>query len=63
MRLRGVCKCDYECGGVKRAWIYPRNEWLPRRRWLPGLGGDEHDQLTVVLPIPFGGWLILALWA
>ena len=56
-----TCDHDYDCGGVKRFWTYPRYDYEPPRRWLPSIGGDEHDQWTIVLPIPFAGWLVIAL--
>lgn len=46
----------------KRFWIYSRDTWLPKHRWRPYIGGDEFDRWTIVLPIPFGGYLVTALW-
>lgn len=52
-----------------RFWTYRRDEWEPEHRWRhPGhykrfFGGDEWNRWTIVLPIPFGGYLVTALWA
>ena len=43
-----------------RAWTYAREEWDPPKRWLPYRGGDEHGRRTIVLPIPFGGYAVVA---
>lgn len=47
---------------MKRFWIYERDSWTPKYRWLPYLGGDEYLRRTIVLAIPFGGYLAVALW-
>lgn len=53
---------------MNRFWYYSREEWQPKNRWLhPGayrrfFGGDENNHWTLVLPVPFAGYLITALW-
>lgn len=49
-------------GKPSRFWTYKRESWTPRHRWLPYKGGDEWCRYTLVLPIPFGGYLVTALW-
>lgn len=48
--------------GRPRFWTYRRDRWDPPHRWLPYLGSDEWHRRTVVLPIPFSGYLVIALW-
>lgn len=45
-----------------RTWTYSRETWCPPHRWLPYFGGDEYGRRTIVLPIPFGGYLVWAFW-
>lgn len=44
------------------AWVYERDTWDPKYRWVPYLGNDEWGWKTLVLPVPFGGYLVLAFW-
>lgn len=46
-----------------RFWTFKRSEWDPPHRWMPFIGGEEWCRWTLVLPIPFGGYLVTALWA
>jgi hypothetical protein len=57
-----VGEIPYELPVKSRFWVYSREECDPPRRWWPYIGGDEWDRWTVVLPIPFGGYLVTALW-
>jgi hypothetical protein len=43
-----------------RFWTYSRESWTPKHRWLPYRGSDEYGRLTIVLPIPFNGYLVVA---
>lgn len=43
-----------------RLWTYSRDEWQPEHRWLLYWGGDEYGRKTIVLPIPFAGYLVWA---
>lgn len=44
-----------------RFWRYPLDgSWEPRFRWLPTLGSDEFGRRTIVVPVPFVGWLVCA---
>jgi len=45
-----------------RFWSYPRDRWEPKYRWVPYRGADEYGRLTIVVPIPFGGYLVWAFW-
>lgn len=47
-------------GRPGRFWTYSREGWSPDHRWRPYRGGDEWGRNTVVLPIPFGGYLVIA---
>ncbi len=43
-----------------RFWTYSREGWTPDHRFLPYLGSDEYGRRTLVLPIPFSGYLVIA---
>lgn len=43
-------------------WIYPTRTIASGQRWSIYLGGDEYDRRTLVLPIPFVGQVVIALW-
>lgn len=45
---------------MNRFWTYSRDEWEPKRRWLPSIGGDEYGRRTLVVAIPFSGYLVWA---
>lgn len=59
---------DDDLGPRSRFWTYSREQWQPEHRWLhPGyswrfFGSDEWDRWTIVLPIPFSGYLVTALF-
>lgn len=42
-----------------RVWTYPKGGWSGH---LPMLGGDEYGRRTLVLPIPFGPTVVVALY-
>ena len=44
----------------KRIWTYSREQWKPDHRWVPVFASDENGHLTVVLPVPFGGYVVIA---
>lgn len=44
----------------RRFWKYSRESWEPLFRWFPYFGGDEWGRKTIVLPIPFSGYLVFA---
>lgn len=52
---------DYSCP-KKRYWFYKKDDYDPGFRWMPRQGGDEWCRLCLVLPVPFKGWVIIALW-
>lgn len=45
-----------------RYWFYGKDEWEPDHRWRPERGGDEWCRHTIVLPVPFKGYIVIALW-
>ena len=45
---------------MSRLWTYSRDIWDPPYRWVPYRGSDEYGRLTIVLPIPLGGYLVWA---
>lgn len=47
---------------MSRFWTYTRESWMPEYRWRPYQGADEYGRRTLVLPIPFGGYLVVAYW-
>lgn len=49
-------------GRKSRFWTYTRESTDPKHRWIPWLGSDEWGRRTLVLPIPFAGYLVTALW-
>src|SRR5690606_122099 len=43
-------------------WIYPTKTVDSRSRWHIYLGGDEYERRTLVIPVPFVGQVVIALW-
>ena len=41
-------------------WFFSREEWQPKVRWWPVFGGDASLRHTVVLPVPFSGYIVIA---
>lgn len=54
--------------GRPRAWSYDWGQYKdsPRFPWWEGLafslGSDEYARTTIVIPIPFWKYLVIALW-
>lgn len=67
--LRDLIRDDYweHCGPEydskkTRTWTYSREDWEPKYRWVPEIGGDEWCRWCIILPIPFGDYLVVALF-
>lgn len=47
---------------MNRVWTYARGDYNAPHRWRLRLGSDEYGRRTIVAPIPFAGYVVVAFW-